>query len=515
MNKNQLLIFAFLEGFSVLLIELLGGKLLSPYFGNSLVVWTSTIGVTMTSLAAGYFVGSVLTSRKNVHQILFYIFGLVSVWISFMPFVSSTAISIVGDYDLYTGSILAALLLFSFPLVLLGCSPALFVQLYKDENGVGASSGNIFSISTLGSILSSLILGFIIIESFGVRLPIIVFSYILFIVTCIILYKSISSKVYIALFALPLFFGFVLSKKETNSTQSIYRSESLNGQVVITDEVGNNQPFFVRRLLLNGIPQTTVKIFPSDLTLNESIWYYVHMDGILSSTKPAGSDLLLMGFGGGSIAQELLKLGFNIDAVEIDPRLPQIAKDYFYFDTTQVNFFIEDARYFLNRKESKKYDMAVLDLLHGEVQPNHVLTVEGLNALRRHLKDDALIVINYQSNYNEPKQPFMKILKTLAEAGFDGGFVPLTEKEIADYIFLASPTKLPNIIVDHNHINDCCFNNAVTQRFIQFPGLVTLESVPDSVKLSTPALIDDKPVLELLNQESIKTWRKNMTPKKR
>jgi len=63
LKKNWFFILAFIEGGSVMAIELLGAKMLAIYYGNSLYVWTSVLGITLAGLASGYFAGGFVSGR--------------------------------------------------------------------------------------------------------------------------------------------------------------------------------------------------------------------------------------------------------------------------------------------------------------------------------------------------------------------------------------------------------------------------------------------------------------------
>ena len=50
--------------------ELLGAKMLAPYFGSSLYVWATVLAITLGGLAAGYFMGGILSYKsKNNEQV--------------------------------------------------------------------------------------------------------------------------------------------------------------------------------------------------------------------------------------------------------------------------------------------------------------------------------------------------------------------------------------------------------------------------------------------------------------
>ena len=55
----------FLTGAAVMVIELLGTRLIAPFYGASLYVWTSVISVTLIALALGYFVGGRWADRAR------------------------------------------------------------------------------------------------------------------------------------------------------------------------------------------------------------------------------------------------------------------------------------------------------------------------------------------------------------------------------------------------------------------------------------------------------------------
>ena len=56
-GRLGLLITVLISGASVMVIELLGTRLIAPFYGTSLYVWSSVISVTMVALTLGYFIG--------------------------------------------------------------------------------------------------------------------------------------------------------------------------------------------------------------------------------------------------------------------------------------------------------------------------------------------------------------------------------------------------------------------------------------------------------------------------
>ena len=63
-SSRTVFLLAFTSGFIIMSIELLGGRVLAPYFGSSIYVWGSIITVFMVSLSIGYLTGGHLSLRS-------------------------------------------------------------------------------------------------------------------------------------------------------------------------------------------------------------------------------------------------------------------------------------------------------------------------------------------------------------------------------------------------------------------------------------------------------------------
>jgi hypothetical protein len=505
-STKIILLLAFFEGVTVMMIELLGGKMLVPYFGNSLIVWTSTIGVTMTSLMLGYFAGGYLAKQKNNLTILFFLLSITCVWVVLMPKLSNQFISSFAEANLYTAATFSALSLLGLPLILLGACPPILIEQLAQKNKAGISSGKIFAISTFGSISCALILGFLIIGKYGIAKPTYFYGCFLFIFSVIILWKvAFTDKIYFALMALPIIFSVLLVTRSSYPENTLYISEGLQGQLKVYDE--KEQIGVTRNLQINGVSQTKQFIYLEQPDINFSRWWYVHFEAALSTTKPSGSNALLMGFGGGSMARELTNLGFNLDVVEIDGRLVEIAKNFFFFNTTNVKFYIDDARHFIKKNKSSKYDLIILDILIGEVQPSHVFTKEGLLELKELMEDDAIVILNYVSNYDEPQKPVLSLLNTFKSAGYDVKLFDGEDGRPSDYIFLASKTKLSENYFNENRLSEAARNNPKVMGLVRNPKFISIEDYPNTPVIT---LTDNHPLLETMNKQTLLYWRENM-----
>ena len=150
---------AFVSGFCIMTIEMLGARILSPYFGGSLSVWGSIITIFMLALALGYLLGGRLSTRtpSGVTYALFFIgAALFSVPIILFADIIMNPI-MINIEDARYGSLFASIFLFFIPTSILGMISPYSVRLMVDkEEHSGHMAGLLYFISTLGSALGTL-----------------------------------------------------------------------------------------------------------------------------------------------------------------------------------------------------------------------------------------------------------------------------------------------------------------------------------------------------------------------
>jgi spermidine synthase len=115
--------------------------------------------------------------------------------------------------------------------------------------------------------------------------------------------------------------------------------------------------------------------------------------------KPDPKRILIAGLGGGTIPLVLSELfpWASIDVIEIDESVARVAKEFFFFEETDLmRVHINDARVFIKRAALKeeKYDYIVLDAFSGDYIPEHMLTQEFLEEVKQVLTPDGVVVAN-------------------------------------------------------------------------------------------------------------------------
>ncbi|WP_017443770.1 fused MFS/spermidine synthase [Gayadomonas joobiniege] len=163
MQKLTISLLAFLAGFSIMAFELLGGRMLAPYFGSSVYVWGSIITVFMLALSLGYLFGGRLSVYSPNLKKFACIFIAASVSLLPSLFFSQPIFEWVflKVEDPRYGSLLAALCVFLVPSIILGMiSPYSVRLLTVSARASGQTAGFLYFVSTLGSALGTIMTSF-------------------------------------------------------------------------------------------------------------------------------------------------------------------------------------------------------------------------------------------------------------------------------------------------------------------------------------------------------------------
>src|SRR6266536_3977944 len=157
-----LILLVFVAGASSLAVELSASRLLAPYFGTSLFVWANLIGLILLYLTVGYYLGGRLADRYPRPAVLYLLTIIASLLIGLIPFISRPilfwSLSAFATYSVsvFYGSLVSVILLFALPVILLGCVSPFAIRLsVKQVVKSGRTAGQLYAISTAGSILGT------------------------------------------------------------------------------------------------------------------------------------------------------------------------------------------------------------------------------------------------------------------------------------------------------------------------------------------------------------------------
>ena len=126
-SRPYLYLVVFTAGFTTLGVELSASRLLDPWFGNSLIVWASLIGLILLYLAAGYWLGGRIADRSPRLVTLLRLVAAGAFGVGLVPGVAAPVLKLasqgLADFKagLLAGSMAGVLVLFAVPVTLLGC----------------------------------------------------------------------------------------------------------------------------------------------------------------------------------------------------------------------------------------------------------------------------------------------------------------------------------------------------------------------------------------------------------
>ncbi|PCH91160.1 MAG: hypothetical protein COB85_09445, partial [Bacteroidetes bacterium] len=252
LSRKPLLLLAFVEGAGVMSIELLAARMLAPYFGAGLHTWGMVIGVTLISLAIGYYLGGRLSEKYNSDDFIYWTFILASIFIVTLPSSSKKLTAFFFDIDQGLALALTAPILLVPALSLLGMIPILIIQrLTSATDKSGDTAGQVYTLSTIGGIAATYLVGFYIIPNWGLTVPAIVAGLICGTISMVLL--LIKGKLIATSYIVVIVFSLlsVRTEKVRSALQVLYQSEGLMGQLMVVDMKYNqsyDRAFFVNRI---------------------------------------------------------------------------------------------------------------------------------------------------------------------------------------------------------------------------------------------------------------------------
>ncbi|MCP4411492.1 MAG: spermidine synthase [Gammaproteobacteria bacterium] len=168
------------------------------------------------------------------------------------------------------------------------------------------------------------------------------------------------------------------------------------------------------------------------------------------STIPAPENVLIIGLGGGTLPMTIEELfpKTQIDTVELDEAVLQVAKKWFYYkESNRQKTHLLDGRVFVKRqlRLKRNYDLIILDAFNGDYIPEHLMTMEFFDEIKALLGINGLLIANTFSNnklYHHESVTYQSIF---------GNFYYIHSSKTANRVIFVSTGKyhplkvLPNI----------------------------------------------------------------------
>jgi spermidine synthase len=390
-------------------LEIVGSRVLAPYVGTSLFVWTSLIGVILGSLSFGYFWGGKLADKNASQKTLSKLIFLASLSVAFTAIINSLFLSSLTQLfsDIRLSSFLGALFLFAPASIFLGTVSPYAVKLkIKTLSTSGQLVGNLYALSTIGSIVGTFAAGFFLIAYLGTTKILFLLSISLVFTSFFVYFHSlIKTKTLSLIFLITC---LILSQKISNSFENFgiidIDTQYQRIMVVTTQEKDTNRN--IRYLSTDPNTLQSAIYLDSD----ELVFDYTKYFHLAIHFNPNIKKALMIGGAAYSFPKDFLKKypEATIDVVEIDPAITKVAQKYFNLqEDPRLTIYHEDGRIFLNNTQNL-YDVIFIDAFQGQTPPYQLTTKETASKMNSLLNENGVILINIISSIEGEKGKFLR-----------------------------------------------------------------------------------------------------------
>ena len=391
MSRLGLYLVVAISGGCVLAIEILGTRLLGPFYGVSLYLWSALISVTLAALSLGYALGGRWADRDPRPSRLAALIAIAGLWMIAVPWARDPLLHAVEGLGLRGAVLIAALVLFFPPLALLGMVSPFAIRLQTSQlDRVGRTAGDLYAISTVASVVAALATGFWLIPNVGVQRLCAGTGAALLVAAAIanLLKPSPGRPLPAALLALAAGAALLWNRAGANPAEALsirFQGHSPYAEIRVVDRKG------LRYLLIDGGTHSIIK--PGTREIHHS---YVHVAELAKELFEGPGDLLLIGLGGGSAARSFAFDDWKVDAVEIDPTVSDVAARFFDLRPADATVHLADGRRFLTRTD-RTYDVILLDAFGSSAIPFHLVTREAFALARSRLEPNGVLLLNVEA----------------------------------------------------------------------------------------------------------------------
>lgn len=371
----------FCSGACSLVLEIVASRLVAPYYGTSLHVWSALITVTMVALALGYAWGGRQADR-HPHLLLFArLLTAAGLTVAALPWLRGPVLQSTAPLGVMGGALASAAALLGPALVLLGALGPVVTRLKAaGAYEVGRRSGDAWALSTAGSVAGAALAGFALVPL--VPVPRILLG------TAALLLALGAWGTWLSTHRLPLLPAAAMAAALLASLRPaaplraplLFEAQTRYGRLQVAEVAGK------RMLLVDGASQSTMWT-----ASGESASPYIHGLEWAAAARPRAREALVIGLGGGGLARGLVRTGLDVEAVELDPAVEEVARSWFGL-APGVRVRVGDGRAAL--REGRRWDLVFLDAFGAESPPTHLYTAEAFAAARASLAPGGVFAVN-------------------------------------------------------------------------------------------------------------------------
>ena len=395
-SRTYIWVVSFVSGMCVMALEMTASRVVSPHFGTSISVWANVIGLILVALSVGYWFGGRWAERSPRLETLLKLLLAAAVLAGLIPFLAGPlaerfidGLSGLNGVTLArVGSFLLIALLFFAPIMLLGVTSPFVIKLLSTDQRVGETAGQVFALSTVGSIIGTFVPAFWLVPTIGTRATVMLFASVLFAVVGVGLLGRRVGVVAL----LPLGLTFWVARMPVKGWPGqVAEAESAYQYIQITERAGLRAMRFDEGNMIQSQERASTPF-------TDGYWDALFvLPSLARAPKPK---VLILGFAAGTAARGMLELrpegALELTGVELDPEVLALGRRYFSVGRLEprMTLVVEDARVFLTRSR-EQYDFILLDCYANQRYiPAHLVTQEFFTLVRAHLAPGGLLVAN-------------------------------------------------------------------------------------------------------------------------
>ncbi|MFT5202664.1 MAG: SAM-dependent methyltransferase [Candidatus Aldehydirespiratoraceae bacterium] len=437
MSEIRARILVFCTSASVLVLEILAGRLMAPYVGVSLETFTAIIGVILAGIALGSAVGGRLADRYDPKTLIgpaLAAGGALAWW-------SLWLVSVLGPQlgaEPPAIVLLATLTFFAPAAVLSSISPMATKLRLGSLDQTGRVVGDLSAWGTAGALFGTFITGFVLVAALPTR-PIVLGVGALLVITGIAYTMAATRKAPNGTLVVVLLASLAIGS--TSSSPCEFESAYFCGSVVVDEEDAS-----VRYLVLDRLRHAAVDL---DDPTNLKFRYIRLITDVIDSTTEGPIEALHLGGGGFTVPGylEATRPGTFNHVLEIDDVLLDVARDELGFETgPNMVVTIGDGRLAFKDFADNSFDVVVGDAFGGASVPWHLTTTEFIAEIDRVLRPGGVYVMNIidgdQNRFAEWEAATLRDNFGFVQAITDAGGVT---RRILNEILIASDQPIPAI----------------------------------------------------------------------
>lgn len=451
---SYLQVIAFTTGFALMAFELVAARILAPTVGSSTYVWTSVIGVVIAALSLGYFAGGKLADSRQRPADIAYLCLASAVAILLVLVTYQQVLELIGtmDADRRLQALLASLVLFAPASFILGAiSPYLAKFAVRSLSTTARSIASLSALNSIGGIVGTFVSGFVLFGYIGSRETLVVII-ILLVGTSWLVVPRHNFNWRIAL-SIGLVATTLFASQPTASSHDI---DTASAHYQILEGYIDSDQRKVRVLTTGPSgAQSGVLTDGSD----ELVFWYTQQMAELVRRASHKENILVLGGGTFTVPQHLARQypSSQVDVVEIDAGLEQLARQYFYFDPPDnLQVIVDDARAYLNTSD-KRYDIILVDVYSDTSVPFALLTREYGAQLSNSLSSNGVVAVNAIASSSGPCQPLLTAINSPYARYLSNGWMaqqqPSQKHEPQNMILVYSQKEL-RLSSDYRSIRD-------------------------------------------------------------